>query len=332
MQQLKINFTRGDQLGLLREVQLSMLQKAVLRVIDDSGSECFKSQDTIAVEVGVKRRETVGRAIAELTRLSLITVDLKKSRYGKVTNHYRVVWNELQLLVARQRNQSQTRKVITALNDETSRVQSPPSDVTSALTDVTFTRSDVTLNATDVTFKRDRCDPTSHNTQLNPQDPPPNSQCEEGWGEVEKALSIFGIALHVETALAVRDLVDSAGRRRCPADVDRLLRYATEKRLGPGLVRLFCTGKKPWPPAAEGSPLVDADKALQAANANKIASEEAQRTEAKRIENNITFRWRGQGAPDAAIDAEIKRVLGPRGLAKYQTWFAASAAEMETVS
>jgi hypothetical protein len=327
VQQLKINLDRGFQLGLLRDVQLPMLPKAVLRVIDDSGSECFKCQDTIAGEVGVKRRETVGRAIAELTRLSLITVDLKKSRYGKVTNHYRVVWNELELLVARQRNQSQTRQVITALNDETSRVQSPPSDVTSALTDVTFTGSDVTLNATDVTFKRDRCDHTSHNTQLNPQEPPPNSQCEDGWGEVELVLSNFGISLAADTALSVKALTNPSGAPRCPADVARLVDYARANRIGPGLLRLFCKGQKPWPAAAE---------AATASTVNPARSEhdlDRRRTkEARDIENDITYRWRTQGAPDAAIDAEIKRVLGLRGLEKYQTWFAAKAAEMESVS
>ncbi len=66
-----------------------MITKAVLRAIDDAGAECYKSQKTIAREVQAVR-ETVNKAIKKLERMSLITVVLKKNRYGVTTNHYRL--------------------------------------------------------------------------------------------------------------------------------------------------------------------------------------------------------------------------------------------------
>lgn len=105
--QQEFDFHRGDQLGLLRAIRISdgdgvsgTAVKAVLRAIDDYGRECFASMTTLADNANVSDR-VVKRAIARLVSLSLITKEKKKNSFGVVTNHYRIVWSEVELFCNR---------------------------------------------------------------------------------------------------------------------------------------------------------------------------------------------------------------------------------------
>ncbi len=107
MQQLSFDLTRAEQQQLLDNARLSgngtvsgRMLKAVLFKIDDFArlnGECFASQETLAQAIGC-RPETIKRAIAVLVRKSLITCELRRNRFGLVTNHCRIVWSELALL------------------------------------------------------------------------------------------------------------------------------------------------------------------------------------------------------------------------------------------
>lgn len=105
--QQEFDFHRGDQLGLLRAIKIpdgdgvsGTAVKAVLRAIDDYGRECFASMATLADNANVSDR-VVKRAIARLVSLSLITKEKKKNSFGVVTNHYRIVWSEVELFCNR---------------------------------------------------------------------------------------------------------------------------------------------------------------------------------------------------------------------------------------
>jgi hypothetical protein len=110
--QQRIDFSRGDQLAVLRECRLPDVAakdgvtvkagviKGVLGAIDSFGRECFASIDTIAATANYSRRH-VKRAIEALELLSLITKDRRKNCYGTTTNHYRIVWTEVELLATK---------------------------------------------------------------------------------------------------------------------------------------------------------------------------------------------------------------------------------------
>jgi hypothetical protein len=114
--QREINFDRrgrGVQLDILRDCELPDVDgaggrvkafrlKAVLNAIDQFArehGECFASQATLAQSVNFSRGQ-VKRAIAALLALNVVTCELKMSPLlGKVTNHHRIVWEELKRFV-----------------------------------------------------------------------------------------------------------------------------------------------------------------------------------------------------------------------------------------
>jgi len=105
--QTEFDFDRAEQLGLLAEAVLPRglgvapaTAKSVLRCIDDfgRGREAWPSVRTLAVRSNVTER-TIKRALAALVRLSLLVVVKRRNRLGTVSNHYRIVWSELALLV-----------------------------------------------------------------------------------------------------------------------------------------------------------------------------------------------------------------------------------------
>jgi DNA-binding transcriptional ArsR family regulator len=103
---------RGEQLMILRkcvipaasgEVSADKLKLIVLNIGDRLGRnvECWPCQDTIVAETGIKKRQ-VQRAIAALERMNLIYVrrgPKPQGGRGGTTNRYRIIWNELRLLV-----------------------------------------------------------------------------------------------------------------------------------------------------------------------------------------------------------------------------------------
>jgi hypothetical protein len=102
--QSEFDFHRGDQLGFLRSVQIAdgdsvsgTACKAVLRAIDDFGRECFASIPTVAASANVSER-VCKRAISRLVKLSLVTRERQRNTFGTVTNHYRIVWSEVECL------------------------------------------------------------------------------------------------------------------------------------------------------------------------------------------------------------------------------------------
>jgi AraC-like DNA-binding protein len=116
--QQEFEWTRASQLAALRDVQCvdvsvdcgcrrikvkAVNLKAVLRQIDDyarDAGECYASQQTLADKTGLSPK-TTQRVLKALTELSLVTCELKRNPHGVVTNHYRIVWSELQLLIAK---------------------------------------------------------------------------------------------------------------------------------------------------------------------------------------------------------------------------------------
>lgn len=108
MKQIQIDFARGDQLGLIDAIQFGnagavsgTATKAVLRAVDSFGRECFATVPTIAARANCSER-VAKRALSRLVELSIITRERKTNVFGVVTNHYRIVWSEMQLMVDRQ--------------------------------------------------------------------------------------------------------------------------------------------------------------------------------------------------------------------------------------
>ena len=109
MKQQQIDFSRGEQLAMIRHARLvpppghrvtSATLKAALKAIDDfgRGRTCYATQETIASSTGYRSRSTIQRAVAALQELSVIAVATKASPAGLVCNHYTIVWSELALL------------------------------------------------------------------------------------------------------------------------------------------------------------------------------------------------------------------------------------------
>lgn len=98
--QQRIDFSRAEQLGLLREARLPMQQKAVLRAIDDfgRGGEAWPSQSRLAVAVGCSERH-LRRLLSELVDDSLVCITRQCLGDGRRSgNVYVIVWSELALL------------------------------------------------------------------------------------------------------------------------------------------------------------------------------------------------------------------------------------------
>jgi len=106
--QTQFDFTRGEQLAMIRDAQLTApagaqvsaaALKAALRAIDDHGRgrPAFPALNTIARESGLGLR-TVKRAVAALEAMGLLIVQRRNSGGGRQSNRYTVVWSELGLL------------------------------------------------------------------------------------------------------------------------------------------------------------------------------------------------------------------------------------------
>lgn len=109
--QQQFAWERGSQLACLREAVVPWgtthdgsrcspaALKSVLRVIDDHGGgrEAWLGYETIAREAGISTR-TAKRCVEVLVASSLLIVATRRSAAGVVCNHYRIVWNELDLL------------------------------------------------------------------------------------------------------------------------------------------------------------------------------------------------------------------------------------------
>ena len=111
-EQKRIDYTRAEQLGLLRRVILPATEiaegkrkltvtpgslKAVLRAIDDHGRVCWASLDTLAAETGLSRRAVI-RAVAALEERSVVCIEHRPKKNGGFRNEYRIVWTELDRL------------------------------------------------------------------------------------------------------------------------------------------------------------------------------------------------------------------------------------------
>lgn len=104
--QTQFDYPRQSQLAMLRDCRLpkcksvaASLLKLLLKMIDDygRGEDAWPTQETLANACGVEAR-TIRRALTALENLSLVIIERKKNRYGTTTNHYRIVWSELDLL------------------------------------------------------------------------------------------------------------------------------------------------------------------------------------------------------------------------------------------
>jgi hypothetical protein len=232
MFQRTLDFTRADQLGLIRDLRLDvprcgvspMALKAVLSAIDDFARrdrECFASIPTLA-RVACCSERTTKRAIQILVSLSLITRDKRRNQFGVVTNHYRIVWTEISAKIAK---------------DSSPSVGPNGGSVGPFVQTVGPFVQSVGPNASE------RGAMVAPKAIVIPTQPPP-TQPEVGgeWVEVVVELRRFGVGRATEAALSAREL------QRSPENVRSLLRYAKGSNLGPGLVFLVCLGKREWPP------------------------------------------------------------------------------------
>lgn len=102
--QMELRFERD---GLLDQVNVRASVKAVLYRIARY-PECWETQSTMRRACGFKTVKTIQRAIAELTRLDLITTARRwRADVGRVVNHHRVNWEELRRFVERHQSDIQ---------------------------------------------------------------------------------------------------------------------------------------------------------------------------------------------------------------------------------
>ena len=112
--QTQIDFESGTRAGRLRMVEnvsiprcpkgtpkreqaSAAIAKSLLKMIESFDGRCYASEAWLAEKLEVSER-TVRRAVARLSRLSLICVQRKSNRFGTVTNNYQLVWSEIALL------------------------------------------------------------------------------------------------------------------------------------------------------------------------------------------------------------------------------------------
>jgi len=304
--QQQIDWTRAEQLGLLRDALVATrrhvsgaVQKAVLRSIDDHGrgGEAWLGYERIAAESGCSVR-TAKRAVQALTDASLICVETRRSRGGTVCNHYRIVWSEVALL----------RRILAArpVPDRSAMVSERSAMVSerSAMVSRAECHGD-TLTALEAPLKR--------------TEPPPQSpSAAGGWPElIAEWRSRIGQIGHLayeasragEAAASFADRVQSAWRTAThPANARAITRPA-------GAVVYFLRSRT-WP--AEG--VVDpADAAAaEAALAAQSGAEQAARARAARRQveqqaaraSTLVMARRRAGVVDEAIAAELRRGFG----------------------
>lgn len=296
MQQIEMDFTRGDQLGLLDAVffagRSGCSTKAALKAIDSFGRECFASQKAIAERANMSGR-TFQRALDRLLDLSIVTCDLKRNVFGVVTNHYRIVWNELQLRVDHQ--------------SSTARSVAPP-----VPTVTPFQQTDTTFGPTDTPSCRDRYDNMTHNTQLNHKNrhQPAREAAAGGFLDsdsdsnsdlqtLEAAFRSIGLQRFAKLAREFQ------GRRESVLAAIAVYSSQRSKFVGPGAVIDFLRSGS-WP--ADGVLSVDE---LQKRTAAKNERRSTENRESIRCE--VARDWKRLGrwldATESEIDAEIERRL-----------------------
>lgn len=211
--QLEFDWPRSRQTAALRECRLPDVQakdgvtvkagvsKSVLQTIDQFGRECFASIDTIAARANYSRRH-VKRAIEALESLSLITKERRKNSFGTTTNHYRIVWSELEL-----RCQTKVPFRHCAANDQSA-----------------FQTEHSALE-TDQSALEALKPPRSAKKNTTP---PPSASSLHAWAEVEKAFSDQGVGQ------AARLLAIAQQRQLSPDECLALAEYFAAHAIGNG--------------------------------------------------------------------------------------------------
>lgn len=109
--QTEFDWTRAERQGWINEAQLPtgegkdgrpvspIVMKALLNRINHRMGEsswCYQSQATLARDMSCSTK-TIQRASEALVKLGLLILIEQKNPHGLVTNHYRIVWSELQM-------------------------------------------------------------------------------------------------------------------------------------------------------------------------------------------------------------------------------------------
>ncbi len=316
--QQQIDWTRAEQLGLLRDAIVSprrqvsgAVQKAVLRSIDDHGrgGEAWLGYERIAAEAGCSVR-TAKRAVQALTDASLICVDTRRSASGVVCNHYRIVWSELALL----------RRIL---------AHRPVPDRSAMVSDRSAMVSDRSAMVSDrsAMVSRPEC---HHGTQTAPEahqkrtEPPPQSpSAGGGWPEliaewrsrIGQIGQLAGEAAHAgEAAEAFACRLEAAWRTAThPANARTITRPA-------GSVVYFLRTRC-WPAEGVVDP-ADAVAAQAAVDYQTRTDQERQRRTARRHADQLARQastrvrqLRRGGVSDERIAAELAREFAPEVLA-----------------
>jgi hypothetical protein len=197
-EQKKFDFTRADQLGLLRAVTFGRngrvsptVVKSVLRVIDDAGRTCWCSQSTIAERANCSTR-SVGSAIAILTELGLIT-----AVRGSRANEHRIVWTELELMV--QKQQAEQAAAVGSTDTQapaTSAVHSALCDPNSVVCDRQVLQSDRQVLQPDRQVLQSDRQVLPTNGERTVKDPPPPTREEAGGGDFDFGLELQRLGIN----------------------------------------------------------------------------------------------------------------------------------------
>ena len=122
--QQQIDFTRGNQLGLLKALAIpdareikGATAKSVLRAIDDIGTRCYAAATTLAKHTGLGDR-TVKRALRRLEELGFVIPDDRKRKNpnGTVTLTRVIDWTEIDLCVRKQSSLNNSATMAPLLN------------------------------------------------------------------------------------------------------------------------------------------------------------------------------------------------------------------------
>jgi hypothetical protein len=110
--QLTFDWTRAERVAWIDEADLPpghsaggdsvapATMKALLHKINDrmgANEWAWPSQESLAADLA-RTTKTIQRATEALVAMSLLIVQLRRNPSGRVTNHYRIVWTELQML------------------------------------------------------------------------------------------------------------------------------------------------------------------------------------------------------------------------------------------
>ena len=256
--QQQIDFDRGAQLAVLREIELPerltglgasvspATAMSVLRAIDDhqrDGSKCWPSLETLAKACKLKSIKTVRRAIAALESLGLLTTWEERDERGWRRKCYRIEW--LTVFTWGCEPAPDTASVPiparepSASTEQEIRQNSPPMDIVTGPVDIESQPVDIESHAL---FRTAQEAPTP--TANGPLSRP-------GWVQVEQRLRDLGVKRFDLAVDAARKHVDPLA---VLAICDFFETFVRSDEHGPGHLYVRVLTARTWMDPSEGWP------------------------------------------------------------------------------